>query len=86
VAAPTLLVAVPQGAPARCSDERRPRLWPRTPLSRQISSGGAPPNRRLELAGLSGRRSIDRLMTREAEVERMIVSARVMRPQLKRER
>ena len=44
------------------------------------------PNKRLELAGRTGRDSVDRLMDREAEVERKIVTIQSLGPQLKRGR
>ena len=55
-------------------------------MAGQISSGGVPPNRRLELAGLPGPGSVDRLMIREAEVEAMNSLLPAGRPQLKRGR
>ena len=45
-----------------------------------------PPNKRLELAGLPGPGSVDRLMDREAEVERRIASIQSLGPQPKRGR
>jgi hypothetical protein len=84
MAAPRLLAAVPEGAPARCSGERRQSV--QIPRTKQISSGGAPPNKRLELAGLPGRSSVDRLMTWEAAVETLNSWVSDWRPQLKRSR
>jgi hypothetical protein len=68
----------------RRSGERRQSV--QTSRTTQISSGGAPPNKRLELAGPHGRSPVDRLIDREATVERQIVNVLVWRPQLKRSR
>ena len=44
------------------------------------------PNKRLELAGLTGQRSVDRLMDQEAAVEPINALLPAGRPQLKRGR
>jgi hypothetical protein len=62
------------------------RIHPAHSLPQESLSSNALPNQRLELAGLPGQGSVDRLMIREAAVEAFHSFLPAGRPQLKRGR
>jgi hypothetical protein len=85
-AQPKISVLVPREAGRARLDRSRSGAKDWGSLPGQCSVPSAPPNRRLELAGRRGRGSIERLLDREAAMERWIVLFQALRPQLKRGR